>query len=156
MTISRRVRKTALMGYLKFLILFGLPLAVQAQEGSASDRHPLFQDDAVLKAVLTAPISQAYAQRDSEVRLYFPGQWAYIDDNGETQRLQVSIRLRGNFRREYCELPPIRLNCLARPRAVPRSSASLCKPQLAIKEKTAAVAMSRNFTPGVMGPPKEY
>ena len=76
----------------------------------AAERKPLFRDHEPLKAVLTAPISQAYAQRHSDVRLYFPGQWAYIDDNGETQRLQVSIRLRGNFRRDYCELPPLRLN----------------------------------------------
>jgi hypothetical protein len=77
---------------------------------SAAERNPLFRDHTVLRAVLTAPISQAYAQRDSDVRLYFPGQWSYIDENGESQRLEVSIRLRGNFRRAYCELPPIRLN----------------------------------------------
>lgn len=76
----------------------------------AAERKPLFRNHEPLKAVLTAPISQAYAQRQSDVRLYFPGQWAYIDDDGEKQRLQVSIRLRGNFRRDYCELPPLRLN----------------------------------------------
>jgi hypothetical protein len=76
----------------------------------AAERKPLFQDHTVIKAVLTAPISQAYAQRDSDVRLYFPGQWSYIDKDGESQRLEVSIRPRGNFRRAYCELPPIRLN----------------------------------------------
>ena len=76
----------------------------------AAERKPLFRDHTPLKAVLTAPISQAYAQRKSNVRLYFPGHWSYIDENGETQRLQVSIRLRGNFRRQYCELPPLRLN----------------------------------------------
>ena len=77
---------------------------------AATDRHPLFQDHTTLKAVLTAPISQAYAQRDSEVRLYFPGQWTYLDSSGEPHRLDVSIRIRGNFRKEYCELPPLRLN----------------------------------------------
>lgn len=76
----------------------------------ATERNPLFRDHSVLKAVLSAPISQAYAQRDSDVRLYFPGQWSYVDENGESQRLDVSIRLRGNFRRAYCELPPLRLN----------------------------------------------
>ena len=76
----------------------------------ASERHPLFQDDTVIKAVLTAPIAQAYAHRDQEVRIYLPGQWAYADENGETQRLDVSIRTRGLFRREYCDLPPLQLN----------------------------------------------
>ena len=88
-----------------FLVYLGL-----ASNAGASERHPLFQDHTVLKAVLTAPIAQTYAQRNSEVRLYHPGQWTYIDDNGETQRLDVSIRIRGNFRRLYCELPPLRLN----------------------------------------------
>ena len=110
MTISAGVRKTTRMGYLKFLILLALPVGAVAQEGTASDRHPLFQDDAVLKAVLTAPISQAYAQRHQEARIYFPGQWTYVDENGETQRLEVSIRTRGHFRREVCELPPLQLN----------------------------------------------
>ena len=110
MTICGRVRITRVMQFVKWLILLVSPLAVQAQEGAASDRHPLFQDDAVLKAVLTAPILQAYAQRHQEARIYFPGQWTYIDENGETQRLEVSIRTRGHFRREVCDLPPLQLN----------------------------------------------
>jgi len=76
----------------------------------AAERKPLFQDHATLKAVLTAPIAQTYAQRTSDVRLYHPGQWTFTNADGESQRLDVSIRIRGNFRREYCELPPIRLN----------------------------------------------
>ncbi len=77
---------------------------------AAAERNPLFLEHEILKAVLTAPISQAYAQRHSDVRLYFPGQWSYRDENGETRRLEVSIRIRGNFRKENCELPPLRLN----------------------------------------------
>ena len=76
----------------------------------AAERKPLFQDHSTLKAVLAAPITQTYAQRTSDVRLYHPGQWTYVDADGQTQRLDVSIRIRGNFRKEYCELPPIRLN----------------------------------------------
>lgn len=89
------------------VLVAGLPLSHAV---AADERKPLFLDHDVLKAVLTAPISQTYAQRDSDVRLYFPGQWSYVDQGGETQRLDVSIRIRGNFRRSYCELPPIRLN----------------------------------------------
>jgi hypothetical protein len=76
----------------------------------ASERAPLFQDDSVVKAVLTAPIAQAYAQRDQEVRIYFPGQWTYTKADGTSQRLDVSIRTRGLFRREYCQFPPLQLN----------------------------------------------
>jgi hypothetical protein len=98
------------MKFANFLFLLVFPAILAAQEGSSSERHPLFQNDAVLKAVLTAPISQAYAQRHQEVRIYFPGQWTYIDEQGETQRLEVSIRTRGHFRREICGRPPLQLN----------------------------------------------
>ena len=81
-----------------------------AGNSSAAEAHPLFRNQEVLKAVLTVPISQAYAQRHQEVRLYLPGQWSYLDGNGETYRLDVSIRTRGHFRREFCELPPLQLN----------------------------------------------
>ena len=77
---------------------------------AATEKAPLFQDNEVIKAVITAPIAQAYEQRNQEVRIYFPGQWTYIDGDGESQRLDVSIRTRGNFRRENCKLPPLQLN----------------------------------------------
>lgn len=76
----------------------------------AKDRKPLFQDASVVKAVLTAPISQAYAQREQDVRLYLPGQWTYTEADGTTVRLDVSIRTRGLFRRMNCQLPPLQLN----------------------------------------------
>jgi hypothetical protein len=77
---------------------------------SAAEENPLFQNDSIMKAVLTAPISQAYAQRLQDVRIYFPGYMTYVDDDGLNQRLDVSIRTRGNFRREFCKLPPLQLN----------------------------------------------
>ncbi len=69
------------------LIILWLGVATNA---NAEDAHPLFQSDEVLKAVLTAPIAQAYDQRSQEVRLYIPGQWTYIDDDGQAKRLEVS------------------------------------------------------------------
>ncbi len=88
--------------------MLGVAGGAGAAEGTEED--PLFQDDSVLKAVLTAPIAQAYAQRDQDVRIYLPGQWTYTADDNSTQRLDVSIRTRGLFRREYCQLPPLQLN----------------------------------------------
>jgi hypothetical protein len=86
-----------------------LMLALAAFAGAA-DKAPLFQNEEIIKAVLTAPISQAYEQRDQEVRIYFPGQWIYLNTEGESQKLNVSIRTRGNFRRKNCALPPLQLN----------------------------------------------
>ena len=71
---------------------------------------PLFRDDAILKAVLTAPIAQAYAQKNMDARLDQPGYFTYVDEDGNTVKLVVAIRTRGNFRRVYCDLPPLRLN----------------------------------------------
>lgn len=95
--------KRALPGFLLILLVQGVGV-------DAAERDPLFQDDTVVKAVLTAPIAQAYAQRDQDVRIYFPGQWTYTTSDGSTQRLDVSIRTRGLFRREHCQLPPLQLN----------------------------------------------
>lgn len=75
-----------------------------------ADELPLFEDDQILKAVLTAPIAQAYAHKNQDARLYLPGHFTYVDENGETVKLEVSIRARGNFRRIYCDLAPLRLN----------------------------------------------
>ena len=65
-----------------------------------SERLPLFQDHEIVKAVLTAPIAQAYGQRRQDVRLYIPGNFVYADADGTSHRLDVSIRTRGLFRRE--------------------------------------------------------
>lgn len=108
MTFARRFRINAPVKRVS-LIITALALAA-AGSLHAAERKPLFRDHAILKAVLTAPVTQAYAQRDSEVRLYFPGQWTYLNGEGKSHRLDVSIRIRGNFRKQYCELPPLRLN----------------------------------------------
>jgi len=92
------------------LLLTLLSPFATAQEATLGSANPLFQDADVLKAVITAPIAQTYAQRHQDARLYFPGQWTFIDTDGQTQRLEVSIRTRGHFRREYCDQPPLQLN----------------------------------------------
>ena len=64
----------------------------------------------MLKAVLTAPVSQAYAMKKRDVRTYLPGHWTYTTTDGYTHKLEVSIRTRGKFRRRNCRLPPLQLN----------------------------------------------
>lgn len=90
---------------------FALPcLLLAAGTVLADEVLPLFRDDTVIKAVLTAPIAQVYGQSGQSVRLYHPGYWSYVAEDGSTQRLDVSIRTRGHFRREFCDLPPLQLN----------------------------------------------
>lgn len=76
----------------------------------AAETLPLFQDDTVVRAVLTAPIAQAYSQKKNSARIELPGQWTYVDADGINRKLDVSIRTRGNFRRELCDRAPLRLN----------------------------------------------
>ena len=41
-----------------------------------ADSSPLFQDDSILNAVLTAPLTQAFNERNKKQRLWMPGQLA--------------------------------------------------------------------------------
>lgn len=75
----------------------------------AAEAPPLFQTREPMKAVLTAPLFQAYKDKNNKDRLYLEGSWA--QRHGEqTERLRVKIRTRGNYRRRVCDRPPLQLN----------------------------------------------
>lgn len=89
-----------------FLICFTLCLPVFAL---AEEPPPLFDSQETIKAVLNAPVYQAYRDKMKKERLYLEGTWA--QKRGEqTERLSVKIRARGNYRRKVCDLPPLQLN----------------------------------------------
>lgn len=75
----------------------------------AAGPTPLFSSEEALKAVLTAPIGQAYKQKKQEQRLYLEGSWSYREGE-ETVRRPVKIRTRGHYRRTVCSQPPLQLN----------------------------------------------
>ncbi len=83
--------------------------ALLAAQSGAANEAPLFATDDVLKAALTAPLSQAYAQKKQDKRLYLEGSWSYREGD-DTVRLPVKIRTRGKSRRRDCSLPPLQLN----------------------------------------------
>jgi hypothetical protein len=87
------------------IVLLLLPGAVRG-----SGETPLFASDQVLRAVLSAPISQAYQQKKKETQLYLDGSWSYRQAEEEPIRLSVKIRARGNFRKKTCALAPLQLN----------------------------------------------
>lgn len=90
--------------------LLTIALLLFSQIVHSSGETPLFASDELLKAVLSAPISQAYKQKKQEKRLYLDGSWSYRQADEEPVRLTVKIRTRGNFRKETCSLPPLQLN----------------------------------------------
>jgi hypothetical protein len=76
---------------------------------TAIEEPPLFSSREPIKAVLSAPLFQAYKDKMKEDRLYLEGTWA--QKRGEqTERLSVKIRARGNYRRRVCDRPPLQLN----------------------------------------------
>lgn len=88
--------------------LFVIALSPLIAEGK--DAHPLFQSDAALKSVLSVPLRQLLKQRKTDERLFLPGHWSYVDEDGTQKRLSISVRTRGVFRRANCMQPPLQLN----------------------------------------------
>ena len=72
--------------------------------------NPLFEEDSVLNIVLNAPLSQAYAQKNAQDRLWMNGNITFLAEDDSKQTLDISIRTRGVFRRKNCKLPPLSLN----------------------------------------------
>ncbi len=70
----------------------------------------LYDEQSPLSATLSAPLKAASDARNSDDGEYFEGTWQYVDANGEPVTLAVGIRARGNFRRDNCRYPPLRLN----------------------------------------------
>lgn len=89
--------------------LIFLVLLINSVAAYGEDTPTLFASDELFKAVLTAPILQAYGQRKQEDRLYLEGHWSQKKGE-ETERVSVKIRTRGNYRRRNCDLPPLMLN----------------------------------------------
>jgi hypothetical protein len=72
-------------------------------------KKPLFKSDEPLKAALSATLSQLYKQKKQEVRLYQDATLSFRSDGG-TQKANLKVRTRGNWRRLNCNHPPLRLN----------------------------------------------
>jgi hypothetical protein len=71
------------------------------------DIAPLFKNEEPLE--IRFSISLADAQKAKEDSVYFPTTLHYKEPGGQWDSLHVSVRARGNFRRKYCSLPPLRI-----------------------------------------------
>lgn len=89
--------------------LIAIVIVCFCQGGGAAANPLLFSSEEMLRAALTAPLTEVFGQKNQKDRVYREGRWSYRDGD-ETVRLPVKIRTRGNFRRENCALPPIQLN----------------------------------------------
>ena len=82
--------------------------AVDASQ--AQDADPLFADNGMLEARLSAPLSQIMQDRSSRDEL--PGTFTLTLPDGAILEVPVEVRTRGNYRRQadICEFAPLRLN----------------------------------------------
>jgi len=71
---------------------------------------PLFNSKEPLTAVLSTPLTQLYKQKKQEVRLYQDGTLSYLYGDAASNKLNLTVRTRGNYRRLNCKHPPLRLN----------------------------------------------
>ena len=92
---------------IKIKWIFFVLLLISSAQASA---NPLFEEDSVLNIVLNAPLNQTYVQRKAKDRLWMQGNLSYLANDASKQKLDISIRTRGIFRREHCKLPPLSLN----------------------------------------------
>lgn len=101
-----------------FLIFawFCLPLPAQntapAEETLISDSQAfdvgLFETDRLLRVVLAFDITDY--KRRKPVEEYLNARLTYYPGNGDSIIKAVQLKARGNFRRKFCDFPPIRLN----------------------------------------------
>ena len=88
-----------------FVILFTVLAMPTAKAGSPD---PLFQDDATLRAVITAPFARLINERPKDHEL--PGSFSFKGPDGVAIELDVQVRARGKYRHTNCDFPPLYLN----------------------------------------------
>ena len=78
---------------------------------SAGKYDSLFQSDKVISMELRSDFSAIQEDREEDPE-YHDGELRYPGGNGDTVKLSVKIKARGNFRRDpfNCEFPPILIN----------------------------------------------
>lgn len=88
---------------------FSSPAIAQYVNGLPSDQ-PVFATDSPLKVRIEAPLKTLIEERPE--RDYLDGLFYFVDTNGEEQKLDLKIRVRGKYRakKSTCDFPPIRLN----------------------------------------------
>jgi hypothetical protein len=80
---------------------------VAGQSNFTGDKEQLFDSDELLEMTLEFDIR--HFKRTKFKGLYQEAFMTYLNNN-DTVTKKIKIRSRGEFRREYCDFPPIRLN----------------------------------------------
>jgi hypothetical protein len=85
--------------------LIGLGLSIKGQSVSA----PFFNDTAMVSVVIRGDLKPLFKDKRDEDREYRHFEFGVISTT-DTTFLPLKIKARGNFRRNLCKLPPLKLN----------------------------------------------
>ncbi|MEM7369307.1 MAG: hypothetical protein AAF587_11960 [Bacteroidota bacterium] len=69
---------------------------------------PLFHSEEVLELTFKTNLKQVMKDKKDE-RDYHPVELSYVDADGQQVSIEALTRVRGNFRRKMCKLPPLRV-----------------------------------------------
>lgn len=94
--------------YLKAVICISLIFQSFSPLQAGPENYDLFASDEILKIHLDFDIKQLLKGKYKE--LYVPASLDLTLENGEEIQESIRIRARGNARKSYCTLPPLKLN----------------------------------------------
>lgn len=90
---------------LTLLFFYFLAYVVNAQSITI-DKAQFFQDTSIINATITTNLSQLYKKKDGT---QYPANFSATFSNGFSVNEPILLETRGNFRKEYCYLPPLRI-----------------------------------------------
>jgi len=85
-------------------LLLALAISGYAQQKQVP---PLFQEEQPL--ALSLKFSFKEVKKEKVDSIYFPTYFGYKNDKGQSDSIAIKVRARGNFRRNNCFYPPIRV-----------------------------------------------
>lgn len=78
------------------------------REDSSSLELPLFAKDDIIEMTLRTDLKALVRDKKDE-RDYHPIELTYASETGDSIRINAKSRVRGNFRRNMCQFPPLRI-----------------------------------------------
>lgn len=106
-----KAKLTVMIKAALFFLITGLLslTGLKAQDTSTGQAMPLFQTDDILSLSLEADFKAVFAQTDDTTN--FPARISFTGNNGLVRTLDISLRSRGQVRREkdVCSFTPLRL-----------------------------------------------
>jgi hypothetical protein len=98
----------------KLTFTFLLLLSVSIQAGSQKalskiDKDLFFKDESVIQTIVELDLRQLTAKK-MKTGIKYPAVFIAKLDSGSEIREPVTLEVRGNFRKSYCYLPPLKIN----------------------------------------------